>query len=190
MSKRSEELLARMAFEKGERGAKKKKTPREVFDEMGRAIALAQRAAEARKATNPKTAVGRAKVPLESLSPVAAAWHALAMFKGRLAYGGWNWRGADVPASIYVGAMKRHTDDYLSGETFDEDGLHNLGCVMACCSILIDAEEAKTLIDDRPPSVSLRRVYAEVQARMAVLTERYKDKPEPKHFTIANTDVE
>lgn len=186
MSKRSEELLSRMSFAKGKKKEGVKKTVREVFDEMGRAIALAQRAEEARKATNPKTAIGRVKVPLESLSPVAAAWYALAMFKGRLSYGGWNWRGTSVPASVYVGAMKRHIDDYVSGETFDEDGLHNLGAVMACCSILIDGEEARTLVDDRPPSVSIRRVYADVQARMVKLTEKFGH-VQPHHFTIADT---
>ena len=138
------------------------------------------------KINNPKIVQGLAKVPLDLLSPIAKVWWALAQFSGNLTYGKWNYRGSEVPASIYIGAAMRHLDAFQSGEEFDPDGLHNLGAVMACCSIIIDAKENGTLIDDRPPSLSVRRVYADARRRMAHLVKLYGDR-KPRHFTIADT---
>ena len=62
------------------------------------------------------------------------------------------------------------------------DGTRHLGNVMACCAIILDAEEAGTLDDDRPPFVGIRKVYAWVETQMAVLREKYKDL-KPTHYT-------
>jgi hypothetical protein len=139
------------------------------------------------KATNPKDAIGDTKVPLWLLSPIAKAKWALAQFAGLCKYGAWNWRVAGVRSSVYLSAMQRHIDAYSSGEELDPvDGTDHLANIMACCAILIDAKAAGKLNDDRPPSVGLRDVYAEVQAQMAVLKVQYKDM-EPRHYTIADT---
>jgi Domain of unknown function (DUF5664) len=132
---------------------------------------------------NPKLQYSARKVPLGLLSPIAKAWWALAQFSGALTYGAWNYRGSRVSASTYVDAAHRHLDAYLSGEELDGDGLHNLGCVMACCSILIDAREAGTLVDDRPPAADARPTYARVAEAMAKLSAKYGDR-RPRHFTI------
>lgn len=139
------------------------------------------------KDTNPKDALGDKKVALALLSPIASAHWSLAQYAGLLKYGSWNWRAAGVRSSVYLSAMKRHMDAYISGEELDPvDGTHHLGNVMACAAILLDAQAAGKLTDDRPPSVGLRETYAFVEAGMARLKEQYADKA-PRHYTIADS---
>jgi hypothetical protein len=136
------------------------------------------------KATNPKDAIADNKVPLWLLSPIAKAQWALAQFAGMLKYGTWNWRVAGVRASVYLSAMQRHVDAYVSGEETDPtDGSHHLGNVMACCAILLDAKAAGKLTDDRPPSVDVRGTYAAVEAQMSALRSKYADKA-PRNYSI------
>lgn len=137
---------------------------------------------------NPKDELGDKKVPLWLCSPIAKAHWALAQFCGRIKYGAWNWRIAGVRSSIYLSAAQRHLDAYMSGERLDPvDGTHHLGNLMACAAILLDAEAAGKLIDDRPPSVGVRPAYAEVEATMARLREQYKEHA-PRHYTIEDTE--
>lgn len=129
------------------------------------------------------------KVPLSLLSPVAKAHWAHAQFAGMTKYGAWNWRIAGVRASIYLDAIDRHRDAFLSGEELDPvDLTHHLGNIMACCGILLDALAAGKLIDDRPPSVNHRPVYELVEAGMEHLRQAYADK-NPRHHTIADTEA-
>lgn len=135
------------------------------------------------KATNPKDAIGITKVPLHMLSPVAKAHWALAQFVGNAKYGLVNWRAAPVRSSVYLAAMQRHMDAFLAGEAFDPvDGSHHLGNVMACCAILLDAEVAGTLIDDRPMFVDIRPTYVMVEEQMKTIAEKYKG-VNPVHYT-------
>ena len=140
------------------------------------------------KDTNPKDMAASNKIPLTLLSPIACAKWAVAQFSGLLKYGAWNWRAAGVRSSVYLDAARRHLDAYASGEAVDPiDGTDHRANVMACMAILIDAEAAGKLTDDRPPSVDLRPAYAEVEALMVRLREQYKDKT-PRHYTIADTE--
>lgn len=140
------------------------------------------------KLSNPKESSGDTKVPLWLLSPIAKAQWAAAQFVGLVKYGAWNWRVAGVRSSTYLSAMQRHIDAYTSGEELDPvDGTPHLGHIMACAAILIDAKAAGKLTDDRPPSVSLRPAYAEVEAQMAATKALYSDRPAPRHYTIADT---
>lgn len=137
---------------------------------------------------NPKDAIGDRKVPLWLCSPIAKAHWALAQMCGLIKYGAWNWRIAGVRKSVYLSAMQRHLDAYTSGEEFDPvDGTRHLGNIMACAAILLDAEAAGKVIDDRPPSVGIREAYTEVEATMARLREQYKDHA-PRHYTIEDTE--
>lgn len=141
------------------------------------------------KDTNPKDAIGDKKVPLWLCSPIAKAHWALAQFSGLIKYGAWNWRKAGVRKSIYLSAMQRHMDAYLSGEEHDPvDGTKHLGNIMACAAILLDAEAAGKIVDDRPPSVGVRPTYAEVEATMAKLRERQLNVVPPRHYTIEDTE--
>lgn len=138
------------------------------------------------KDTNPKDALSTLRIPLWLLSPIAKAHWAIAQFAGLCKYGSWNWRASGVRTSVYLSAMGRHIDAYLSGEEHDPaDGTHHLGNIMACAAILLDARAAGKLVDDRPPSVSLRGEYKELVTTMERLREAYKDKS-PRHWTIAD----
>lgn len=137
---------------------------------------------------NPKDIVGDTKVPLWLCSPIAKAKWAWAQFSGYIKYGAWNWRAAGIRSSIYLSAMQRHMDAYMSGEEKDPvDGTDHLGNIMACAAIIIDAREAGKLTDDRPPRVSLRQAYAEVEEGMKKLRAAYPDK-NPRHYTIADSE--
>lgn len=142
--------------------------------------------AQQTKDTNPKDAIGDKKAPLHLCSPIAMLHWALAQFAGLLKYGAWNWRPSGVRASVYIAAIKRHTDAYNSGERLDPvDGSHHLGNVMACCAILLEAETAGNLVDDRPPVVSHRSTLEFVEKQMEELRVKYADRS-PRHYTIAD----
>lgn len=148
-----------------------------------------QRFPDVGKPSNPKTAIGDKKVPLALLSPIASAHWAAAQHAGMCKYQAWNWRIAGVRISTYVSAMKRHIDAFVSGEQFDPiDGTRHLGNIMACAAILLDAEAAGKLTDDRPPSVGVRETFDEVMATMAANVEQYKHIPQTP-FTIADTET-
>lgn len=140
------------------------------------------------KDTNPKTAIGDTKVPLALCSPIASAHWSLAQYAGMCKYQAWNWRIAGVRSSTYISAMKRHLDAYISGEEFDPvDGTHHLGNIMACAAILLDAQAAGKLNDDRPPSVDCRATYGFVEKQMTVIREMYAH-IEQRPYTIKDTE--
>jgi len=142
----------------------------------------------ATKPTNPKDAAAVTRVPLWLCSPIAKAHWALAQFAGLVKYGAWNWRSAGVRSSIYLSAMQRHMDKYMSGEELDDvDETHHLANIMACCAILLDAKAAGKLIDDRPPVVGLADTYAFVLSKMERIKAQYAHLDAPRHFTIADT---
>lgn len=135
------------------------------------------------KPSNPKDAISDKKIPLWLCSPIAKAQWAVAQYAGMLKYGAWNWRVAGVRSSVYLSAMQRHMDAYLSGEELDPvDGTHHLANIMACAAILLDAKAASKLTDDRPPSVEIRGGYDALMATMEKLREKYKHL-RPTHCT-------
>lgn len=75
-----------------------------------------------------------------------------ALEDGAKKYGLANWRGTGSAASVYVNAAKRHLALWFDGgqELTSDTAVHNLGAVMACCAILLDAQSMGKLIDDRP----------------------------------------
>lgn len=136
---------------------------------------------------NPKDLAADNKVPLWLLSPIAKAKWALAQFCGLVKYGAWNWRVKGVRYSVYLSAMERHLDAIKSGETFDPvDGTDHRGNIMACAAILLDAEAAGKLTDDRAPRVDMRPTYEECELNAAALRSKYEDR-NPRHYTIADT---
>jgi hypothetical protein len=143
--------------------------------------------AVATKDTNPKDIIGDKKVPLWLLSTTAKIQWALAQFAGMLKYGSWNWRAMGVRCSVYLSAMERHMEAYKNGERLDPtDRTHHLGNIMACCAILLDAEESGKLVDDRPYRLNHRPTLAEAEATMGFLRDKYKEE-NPKHYTIEDS---
>lgn len=101
--------------------------------------------------SNPKDRFGLVKVSLSKFPAVALVHAATAMMDGARKYGAYNWRDKDVVASIYMDAAGRHLLDWFEGqETASDSGVHHLGHAIACCAILLDAQQNGNLIDDRP----------------------------------------
>jgi hypothetical protein len=136
---------------------------------------------------NPKDGIGATKLPLHLVPATAIALASLAHLDGATKYGAWNWRVAGVRASIYLDAVQRHLARWTHGETHDPDsGVHHLGHALACLNILIDADAAGMLTDDRPPAVNLAGMFAALTPEV----ERIKNKNAahaPRHYTIEDT---
>lgn len=108
---------------------------------------------EAQPPQDPKAKFGATKANLALNPGTAAVEQALALEDGAIKYGPFNWRYNPVEAMTYLAAAARHLDCYKDRQNLVEDSgrvVHNLGAVMACCAILIDAEKAGTLVDNRP----------------------------------------
>lgn len=110
---------------------------------------------------NPKTRFGIAKPPL-SLIPGLARVHLAEAFRdGAAKYGAANWRQDPVTTSTYLNAAERHLVSWQDGEeTASDSGVHHLAHAAACLLILLDAQAAGTLQDDRPtaaPTAALIR---------------------------------
>jgi len=100
---------------------------------------------------DPKKKAGELKDPLHLLPTVAMRKTAHVLALGARKYGVYNWRYSDgIKASTYVAAIMRHLTQFMDGEIVaDESGISHLAHIMATCSILLDAEHAGHLIDDR-----------------------------------------
>jgi ribosomal protein S15P/S13E len=140
------------------------------------------------KDTNPKDAIGSTKLPLDLVPDTMPAYAALAFLEGATKYGSMNWRVAGVRASIYMAAAKRHMAKYWNGEWADEKTkVPHLASAMACMAIILDADAAGKLTDDRPPKVDLTSLIDGMEATVKHLKELHKDH-NPKHNYA--TDVE
>lgn len=136
------------------------------------------------KQGNPKDAIGDTKMPMHLVSGVVKLYQALAHFLGNVKYGAWNYRAEGARASVYRAALDRHMDAWWEGEENDpDDGTPHLANAICCINILIEAKEAKKLIDDRPPSSNYREVSKRLTPLVAQIKEKYKDR-KPVHYTI------
>lgn len=105
-----------------------------------------------KKDTNPKDAVGTAKVPFSTIPGRVVAEVGLAMMEGALKYGRHNYRAAGVRASVYHDAALRHLTAFWEGQDIDPDsGLSHLVKAIACCVVLRDSQIQGNWVDDRPP---------------------------------------
>lgn len=135
------------------------------------------------KPTNPKDIIGSSKLPLELVPDVIRAYASLSFLEGAVKYGRFNWRIAGVRASIYKAAIERHLAKWWNGEDCDlETKVPHLASVLACVGIILDAQAAKKLTDDRPPYVDMGAVIADLEARVAHLKALHADK-NPKQYT-------
>jgi Domain of unknown function (DUF5664) len=108
--------------------------------------------------TNPKKKFGILK-PLPSLIPKTALLYlAKVMGLGADKYGPYNWHKDPVDATTYIDAAYRHLALWEAGEDDDPvegvngtegSGQTHLAHIMACCAILIDAQENDVLVDNR-----------------------------------------
>jgi hypothetical protein len=136
---------------------------------------------------NPKKAFGDKKpgLHLNPLSAQIAQWEA--QFDGALKYGEVNWRDQPVEAMTYIDAAIRHIRLYENGEKYARDTkVQNLGAVMACCAILIDAELHGTLIDNRkvsPQTCDLLHTRGEIMVKMLREAQKGREATQEKVYT-------
>lgn len=144
------------------------------------------RAGSTSKPTNPKDAIGCDKLPLHLWPETATVLGSLGLMDGALKYGRSNWRAAGVRASIYVDAIRRHLGRWFEGENLDPDSnLPHMAHVLACAAILVDAQAAGKLNDDRQYPGGFVKLLEEMTPHVAALKEKHADK-ELKHWTIAD----
>lgn len=135
------------------------------------------------KPTNPKDFIGSTKMPVHLWPNTATLLGTLAMLDGAAKYGRSNWRVSGVKASIYYDAARRHLDAWFEGEDKTKDSkVHHLGHALACIAIIVDAEAAGKLNDDRMFPGGFAKLLQELTPMVVALKEQHKDK-EPHHFT-------
>ncbi len=138
------------------------------------------------KPTNPKDAIGSDKLPLHLWPSTATMMGSIAMLNGMLKYGRSNFRAIGIRASIYYDAARRHLDAWFEGEELDpDDGVPHLAATLACVAIIVDAQAAGKLNDDR----MVEGGYREFRERLTVHVKRLKKLHkgrDPKHYTIAD----
>lgn len=138
------------------------------------------------KDTNPKDAIGSQKLPLHLWPTTATAMGCLGLMDGALKYGRANWRSAGVRASIYFDAANRHLAAWFEGESADPDsGLPHLAHALACLAIIVDAEAAGLLVDDRQIPGGHRRLMDALTRHVPRLQAVHAER-DPRHFTIAD----
>jgi hypothetical protein len=138
------------------------------------------------KLTNPKDFVGSDKLPLHLWPETATAMGCLGLLEGALKYGRSNWRKSGVRYSIYIDALRRHINALFEGEDIDPDsGAPHLSHALACLAIIVDAQAAGNLVDDRQYPGGYRKLVDELTPLVAQMKKRHEDK-NPKHYTIAD----
>lgn len=99
---------------------------------------------------NPKTAYGEAKPKLSDTPTIGVREMGRVFTGGAGKYGRFNWRDHTVSATVYYDAAMRHFMAWFDGEDIDpESGISHLAHVMACCNILLDAQNHEKLNDNR-----------------------------------------
>ena len=139
-----------------------------------------------KKPTNPKEALGSNKLPLHLWPETATVLGALGCLDGALKYGRSNWRACGVRASIYYDAARRHINAWFEGEDTDPDsGLPHAAHALACLAIVVDAEAAGRLTDDRMVAGGYRVLVDKMTPHVARL-KALRAEERPHHYTIAD----
>ena len=135
------------------------------------------------KQSNPKDIVGSTKPPLHLGPTTATAVGCLPMLEGALKYGRSNFRAIGVRSSIYYDAARRHLDAWFEGEDVDPDsGLPHLAHALACLAIIVDAQAAGKLRDDRMAPGGYREWINGLTQHVKRLKTKHADK-HPTHYT-------
>lgn len=142
------------------------------------------------KASNPKDAIGSDKLPIHLWPTTATAMGCIGLLNGALKYGRTNWREAGVKMTVYLDALKRHADALIEGEDVDPDDLvPHLAAILSCAAIIVDAQAAGKLIDDRNYNGDgYRKLVNELTPHVKRLKAHHAGKA-PKHWTIADNPI-
>jgi len=110
---------------------------------------------------DPKAEACKHKPQLQLIPPVALVECSKALECGANKYGQYNWRFSEgVKVMDYIGAIKRHNDQFLDGQDLDDESkASHLGHIMATCAIILDAQANGKMIDDRPSAIQQQQRY-------------------------------
>lgn len=126
------------------------------------------------KDTNPKDAVGIAKVPMSTVPSQVLMEVGLAMMEGALKYGRHNYRISGVRSSVYYDAAMRHLMAFWECEDIDPDsGLPHLAKAMASLVVLRDSFITGNVVDDRPPATQSKGWISKLNAYAKALIDKY-----------------
>lgn len=140
------------------------------------------------KPTNPKDIVGSDKIPFHLWPETATAHGCLALLDGAGRYGRTNWRPLGVRASIYYDACRRHLNAWFEGQDFAPDsGVHHLGHALACLAIILDAEAAGQLNDDRMFPGGYHLLIDKLTEHVTRVKAKNAEKS-PRHYTIQDAE--
>lgn len=143
------------------------------------------------KPSNPKDLIGSDKLPFHLWPETATALGCLGLLDGALKYGRANFRAIGVRASIYYDALRRHMNKWFEGEDIDPDsGLPHLAHALACLAILVDAEAAGKLNDDRQYPGGYSEYIQNLTPHVKRLKLKYSNKPSPVHYAHAHATDE
>ena len=108
----------------------------------------------AKESLDPKKAMGEKKPQLQLIPAPPMNAIARVLELGAAKYGAFNWRERNgVEAMTYVGAIRRHLNQWVEGEDLDEEsGQSHIAHINANCYILEDARMKDKLTDNRPNS--------------------------------------
>jgi hypothetical protein len=138
------------------------------------------------KPSNPKDAIGSGKLPIHLWPNTATAMGCIGFLNGAAKYGRSNFRAIGIRASIYYDAAKRHLDAWFESEEVDpDDGVPHLAAALACIAIIVDAQAAGKLNDDRAYPGGYRKLVDELTPLVAQIKKHHEAK-NPKHYTIAD----
>jgi len=128
------------------------------------------------KDTNPKDAVGVAKVSESCIPQGVIGELAIAMQEGARKYGRHNYRIAGVRASVYFDALMRHSKAWWEGEDNDpESGASHITKAIATLVVLRDAMMNGKMTDDRPPPMTDPDWQRKLNELAKGLIEKYPD---------------
>ncbi len=136
------------------------------------------------KETNPKDMIGSDKLPIHLWPTTATMMGCLGFLNGALKYGRANFRAVGVRASIYYDAARRHIDAWFEGEDIDpDDKVPHLAAALACLAIIVDAQAAGKLTDDRNFPGGYRKLRDELEPLVKQLKQHHEGR-DPEHFNI------
>jgi hypothetical protein len=137
-----------------------------------------------KKPSNPKDALGTAKIPYHVWPNTATLLGVMGMLEGSVKYGRSNYRAVGVRASIYYDAARRHLDSWFEGENNTKDhNIHHLGNALACIAIIVDAEAKGILIDDRMYPGGFLSLRDKLTPEVMRIKNMYKGKT-PHHYSL------
>lgn len=142
------------------------------------------------KDSNPKQAFADNKIPLHLWPTHVSALGALALLDGAGKYGRANWRAVGVRATTYIDALGRHVAAWAEGEDTDpQSGLPHLAHALACIAIIVDAQAAGKLTDDRAYPGGHRVAMDALTPHVARLKALHAAHEAPRHYDRRDTPV-